>query len=273
MKGTTFLLFACAITLLLVPVFGRVTLEDRRNAVQVSSGAHISRSKSGMSVAEPNGRLRFYPNQEKSASEKRGNINANGGWVTSLWTYGTAFTYFTGSWFVPPTPTSTSDEQILFFFNSFEDTNETEILQPVLQWNNGLTGWNLACWYGGSAGYVHTTPVALNAGDLITGVIEQVGQTWNVSAYVNNSLTPTASISVSFNTIVQLQPTAQWVLETYYINQCSDYPPSNFITLDYVTIKDNGSVVPNPLWSTGIYNQSCGEGATSSPIPILSWSA
>jgi len=266
MKNSSLLLvFACVAAVLLAPAFGRATLQDRENAIEVKNGTVITRTSEGVSVQEPHrSSPRFFPNVERSVHEKR-----TGTWQTSLWATGTAYNYFYAYWFVPPKPTTTSDGQILYFFNSFEDSTETEILQPVLQWNKGsIAGWSLASWYGSSAGYYFSTPVAVNAGDSICGFIYQSGSNWIVDGYVNGALIST--ITVAQRVISATQPYAQLVLESYYVTECTDYPPSEYIRFDYIDIWD-GANKANPTWVADVYSTTCGETATSTPLPTLTW--
>jgi len=258
---------ACVVAVFFVPAFGRPTFEDRENAIEVKNATLITRTAEGVILSEPNNRVeRFFPNVERSPHEKRTST-----WQTSLWATGTAYNYFYAYWFVPPKPTTTTDGQILYFFNSFEDSTETEILQPVLQWNKGsISGWSLASWYGSSAGYYFSTPVAVNAGDSICGYIYQSGTNWIVDGYVNGVLTST--ITVAQSVISRTQPHAQLVLESYYVTECTDYPPSDYITFDYIDIWD-GSSRAYPTWTADVYSTTCGETATNSPVPTLTWTS
>lgn len=138
---------------------------------------------------------------------------------------------------MPPTP-SVSTNNILFYFNSFENNQYNDILQPVLQvyphtsslspllfpsllsfllmfifkLNNGVAGWTLASWYGSGSQFYHSTPAPVNPGDAITGVIELQGSTWNI---LGTSPSPFLSIS-SF-----LPPSApSWKPKLVSCSQC-----------------------------------------------------
>jgi len=246
-----------------VSAWGRPTFEDRENAIQVENGTVITRLQNGVRVVGPaGGRERFFPNLEQSTRAKRTTT-----WQTSLWATGRSFNYFYAYWFVPPVPTN-NENQILYFFNSFEDSTETEILQPVLQFNKVISGWSLSSWYGSNAGYYLSTPVAVHPGDSICGEIYLSGSTWTVEGFVNGVLTST--ISVASSTISATQPYAQLVLESYYVNHCTDYPPSDYITFNYIDIWDGSSRV-YPTWVSDVYSTTCLETATNSPVPTLTW--
>jgi len=241
---------------------GRTTWEDRKNAIEVANGTTISRTAGGFNVSDSRGGFRFYPAQNRSSASKR-----DSGWQTSLWAYGTEFNYFTARWFVPPTPTNNED-QVLYFFNSVENSETNEILQPVLQFNSVISGWSLACWFGGPGGYFHSTAVAVHPGDSILGIIFQSGGYWYIYGFVNLILA--TSISVSEGTISSVEPYAQLTLEVYGVNYCADYPPSCYITFDYITIENDGTVV-TPYWYPDVYETDCGQGATNTPVPTLTW--
>jgi len=243
---------------------GRTTWEDRKNAIEVANGTSIVRTADGFNVTDSRGRYRFYPAQNSSSSSSK---KRDSGWQTALWAYGSEFTYFSANWFVPPTP-SYDEDQVLFFFNSLENSATNEILQPVLQYNNIISGWSLASWYGGPAGYFHSSAVAVNPGDSILGFIFLDGSTWYILGYANSNLI--AWITVSDSTISLIEPYAQLTLEVYGVNYCSDYPPSNYITFDNVEISNDGTLV-SPYWYSDIYESDCGQSATNTPVPTLKW--
>jgi len=254
--------------LFLAPIFGLPSnREDRLKAIQVSSGAHLIPSQDGVTVVEPNsGERIFFPKIEQSANKRTWN-----GWATSLWFYGSAFTNFTATWTVPPIPSTFTDGQVLYFFNSLQNTAVLEIIQPVLEWNDNLPGWSLACWYGtgsDSSNYYYSSPVPALPGDTITGNIYQSGSEWLIEGSVNGILG--TSISVAFTSISETQSSAQLVLEAYNINECSDYPSSNSISFTNIAIEEAGTPV-SPWWRAEVFDHSCGEGAITGPIPTLVW--
>jgi len=261
MIRSTLFITLCLFGLFSTISFGRTTWEDRKNAIEVANGTTISRTGDGFNVTDSRGGFHFYPAQNHSSAKR------DSGWQTSLWAYGTEFTYFTARWFVPPTPTN-NEGQTLYFFNSVENSATNEILQPVLEFNSIISGWSLAAWFGGPGGYFHSTAVVVHPGDSIIGYIIQSGTTWYIYGYVNLNLV--ASITVSEATISAIEPYAQLTLEVYGVNHCTDYPPSDYITFDYITIVNDGSIV-TPVWYPNVYETDCGQGATSTPVPTLTW--
>jgi hypothetical protein len=249
----------------------------RLNPNHVEDGTHIDFNSTHLSFFQPSGINISYlldtlaPTQPPA---KRGATAS--GWVSSFWSWGNAYTYFSGTWTVPPKPTNSSN-QIIFFFNSLEGGvggfSGTDILQPVLQWNNGVPGWTLACWYGNAAGYTEATPVPVNVGDTITGTISLSGLTWSILGYVNGVLR--SSLTVNSLTIGLGQNTAQWVLEVYNMANCNEYPPSNALTFFVSSLKDTG-IAATPSWTIPTANTNACNAAgfeTNTNSVTLTWAS
>jgi hypothetical protein len=105
------------------------------------------------------------------------------GWIAyAHWlnTTGQPITNLRTIWKVPPAPTTQSG-QIIFLFNGIDPTNPSDgILQPVLQWGISAAGggpyWAVASWYVGGDGHAfHTTPIRVNTGDTVVGVMKATG--------------------------------------------------------------------------------------------------
>lgn len=77
----------------------------------------------------------------------------DGGWQGYTWwpdrAQGAYITKMQAQWQVPPHPTNSSGQQIIFIFNGLESRSRRDrpggILQPVLQWANGT--WSVRSWY------------------------------------------------------------------------------------------------------------------------------
>jgi len=256
--------------------FGLVSW-TRTNPHIVENGTHIEKNGTHLSFSMPSGRVEHHliadfdtshyrRESSSSLTSKRG--SSASGWVSSFWSWGTSYTYFSAQWVVPPPPVHTQSN-IVFFFNSFEGKTSdggsgSDILQPVLQYNNGVGGWTLASWYG-SGSYTEATPVAVNQGDTIKGIITLVNGVWNVQGYVNNALRSTLTIAQSAFNGGDVQNTAQWALEVYNMPDCSYYPPNNALTLSGIVLQDQGRGVVNPSFSVPSANSNgCNAGGYSS---------
>src|SRR4051794_21610126 len=111
------------------------------------------------------------------------------GWITyASWTNstGSPVTRFATDWRVPAAP-ATSNGQTIFLFNGIQ--NSTMIYQPVLQWGPSAAGggayWSVASWYadGQTGQSFFTTPVRVNVGDRLTGVMTQTGTSGSLHSY------------------------------------------------------------------------------------------
>jgi len=172
----------------------------------------------------------------------------------------TSYGKIVATWTVPATPQS-NDGQTLYFFPGFMDLENTQlIIQPVLGWNDGQYGvgpWNIASWNccpSGTANY--STPVTVSPGDTIQGTIKgtckagtQSCSKWNIT---------TKDVTTRKSTTLRNTPsegqTFDWaqsgVLEVYYIDQCSDYPPDGSITFSKVKLFDyNFKRIRKPAWA------------------------
>lgn len=234
----------------------QATRSNRVNAQVVQNGTHILRQDSELTFIEPTTLTSTHRTISSGSFSKR-----DSGWITSAWTYAN-ITYYSASWKVPAAPTNDTGSNIIFFFNSLESSDYRDILQPVLQYNNIIHGWSLASWYGDPSGsYYHTTPVAVNEGDTILGVIELKNDIWSVLGYVNGDLI--ASITVSFS-VVASQASAQFALEVYGVEKCEMYPPSNLLTASDIVLKSASGTV-TPTWNPSITNNDCDAGLNYEP--------
>lgn len=184
------------------------------------------------------------------------------GWITyASWTNqtGTPVSSFSTTWAVPPAP-ATQSGQLIYIFSGIQ--NSTMIYQPVLQWgNNGLFGgnhWVVASWYadgqGGQA--FHSTPVQVNAGDVLVGIMTLTGQSPQGFSY-NCQFQGIANTGLPVQNVQQLT----WCVETlecYYITQCSDYPATNKTAMASINLQ-TGAVQPNVVWLVTDLVTDCGQ--------------
>jgi len=231
---------------------------NRRNAKVVPNGTHIIRNETGVTLIEPNGRVRFdHLPADASAQQAR-----DSGWIASVWTYAD-YTYYTATWNVPDLPAEYNG-QTIFFFNSLEGT-ANDILQPVLQYNDGGgPSWFLAAWYGFANGqYYHSDPIAVNVGDVVRGIIQRSddGTSWTISFHVNYAPS-SATITVSSSS-VGTQTVAQFALEVYGITDCIQYPGDEVLSVRSIEFKVGNTVV-NPSWSPSVNPNNCQASASAS---------
>jgi len=237
---------------------------DRTRVTIVENGTHFVRNGDNLIVKQPSGKMSVNEiHRNESLSQKRLPIN---GWYTSLWTNG-PYDLFTAYWEVPPYP-ATDNGQILFYFNSLENNPVNDILQPVLQLNNGISGWTVAAWYGVGDDYYEANPTAVSPGDYIYGVIILAGGTWYIEANVNGQLANYLTVSTSE---VGGQYFAQWANENYNVEDCTYLPPTGGILAGSIYLGYNGNE-QYPSWYPEIYDNSCTPSAYGSTYSAaLTW--
>lgn len=140
-------------------------------------------------------------------------------------------------WDVPAAPTS-NDGQVVFLFNGLEAySGDVTIIQPVLGWNSDYgSAWSIASWNCCENGSVQeATPAHVNPGDHLRG-------------YVFNNCSAGTTKCGSWDIVIEDLQNGNYselldssnfgqkfdwafgaVLEVYYITQCSDYPPADYL--------------------------------------------
>jgi hypothetical protein len=194
---------------------------------------------------------------EKSASKKRPatpNLRPTPGipdvgWIeNSQWRNGGTqpIVYFSTTWIVPPVPSSTDDGQTIFLFNGMQPDSGAHILQPVLQWGPSGAGggnyWSITNWYadgkGGPAAY--QTPIQVNPGDVVQGVMTCTGQSGTEFNYQSSFVG-----FPSLDTVATDADELTWAYQTLEcysgsyapLVQCSDYPATPLTAMYNIEIK------------------------------------
>jgi len=228
----------------------------------VANGTHFVHDGLSLQIQEAGNPI-VHEKLTDITQHKRLPIN---GWYISLWTFA-AYTYYQAVWTVPPVP-SYNNGQVLFYFNSLENNPVTDILQPVLEFNDIITGWSLASWYGVNGNYYYSNPVAVTPGQTIYGIIELSGSTWYILGYVNGNLVTELTVSTSS---VGGQASAQWVNEVYNVDTCTSLPSSNTITASDIYL-EVGSAGQNPVWYSSIYSSDCSPSVSATTsTATLNW--
>jgi hypothetical protein len=198
------------------------------------------------------------------------------GWIaTSYWNNATgrAITSFRTTWQVPAEP-ATSSNQLIYLFNGITRfSNNSAILQPVLQWgaspDGGGPSWAVASWYVHTTGQAFYTPlVRVNVGDTLVGVMTLTGRSGRTFNY-SSEFQGIAGTNLAVQNIDELLWCSE-TLEAYGVTQCSDYPASRLTAFREIGIQ-TGNVVPNVTW--GVENEvtDCGQRAevvSSSEVDI-----
>lgn len=145
---------------------------------------------------------------------------------------------------VPLPPTHVDSAIVIAFFNSFQPSDYSSIVQPVLQWGalTGLdghqcgvvNGWSLTEWYVGSSGGTcsHAEQNSVHSGDTIQLSISDVAYRFGQSCVLENTLIETQDLTESTSGTLfapwQDDTTVQSaVLEAHYVSTCDEFPASS----------------------------------------------
>jgi len=157
---------------------------------------------------------------------------------------------FTSLYTVPSTPSS-NDGQTLFYFIGMQDNddpNAVNIVQPVLTWGNGKPQWYAQSWACCPSNITTSSPpvFGLSPGGLLKGVISRNGPSaWKIDSIVmatGQSTTLNAQVgSYQYNW-------ADVTLETYGVQQCSDYATGKAY-FQKLTLLDQQGQTLKPSWT------------------------
>lgn len=167
-------------------------------------------------------------------TEDAGYSNSDGG----------STTLFEGIWNVPSAPLDQAvPPQTIFYFIALENPYPaTAILQPVLEWGQYGSYWDISSWYviDGSRGY--SAPVNVNVGDSIYGYIQkQTGNNWFIYTYdITKNIATSKTVSSTYT-----YPQNFVTLESYGVSTCRQFLGGN----DFTNLNLAGRT---PSWSPWI---------------------
>ena len=193
------------------------------------------------------------------------------GWVESA-TNGSMgpLNWISANWKVPTNP-AMNNGQVLYYFPGFEPlATGAFIMQPVLGYfGNG--NWTIASWNCCVDNTIVKGPDApVNPNDTLYGYVQGkkcdangVCSDWQI--YTGDWTTGTYSMlnTSSFGQVMD------WafggVLETYYIDDCAEFPQSGAVTYTNVQVRNAKDLQVYPVWSGGTptLTPQCGYGVTS----------
>ena len=192
------------------------------------------------------------------------NVPALGsGWITyAAWTNrtGNVISSFRTAWRVPPAP-QTQSGQLIYLFNGLQDSPVTHILQQVLQWGISPAGggnfWAIASWWVDSSGNAFKTPlIAVNEGDILTGIMTLLSQAGGSFSYACE-FAGFSGTRLNVQNANQLVMTVE-TLECYGITKCPDYPSTYSTPMTAIAIQA-GTAVLSPSWSASNSVTDCGQ--------------
>jgi hypothetical protein len=165
-------------------------------------------------------------------------------WVMdSIWQSPVPSVRMTSTFIVPQEP-SVSEGQTVFLFPGMRPGDGSSVLQPVLQWGNGTPAWEAASWScaaisGGPC--PHSEYISVSPGDEIYGEI--AGTNCTADGHCSWAITTTDKTTGKTTTLNSADDKSYvllfgGVLESYDIQQCSDYPTNGSASFSDVKFYD-----------------------------------
>lgn len=258
-------------------------LRPRQCVHKVESGVFLKPVASGVEVHHKNGTIIKLPAlpeciewdnklQKERALRRLGKRNVSSpadGWLDNAGYYPPAYlSTFYGNYQVPPNP-SYQGSQVLFYFigtENFQTGVGVTILQPVLTWGNGITGWSIASWNCCPSGQAHeSTPLTgFASGAILGGYIDKsAGDTYSV---VSNWGSQKTTLNIA--TAGRVFDWTDVTLETYGVTTCGMFPsgPMTFSAMQ-MTLVDGDT--PTPAWSPSGATECNGRLTVNSPSNIV----
>ena len=196
--------------------------------------------------------------RERAAAGVADGWNTYVGYYTDASDAGRRADRFEGAYAVPRDPPAGAAGQTLFYFLGVQNNHDSAgltILQPVLTWENGHAGWNMASWNCCPAGEPTTSDflLGLEAGGVARGyyeVDEDKRTATVVSAYGGDSV----SLTVERETRA-----FDWLnvaLEVYGVDGCDELAGSA-MTIDALAAVDETGASIEPEWDETVA-RACG---------------
>ncbi|MDY6918524.1 MAG: hypothetical protein SVP26_11420 [Chloroflexota bacterium] len=166
-----------------------------------------------------------HRNTNLGKPEYREEVPSYSGWLeySEDWTVAN-LDWFQAHWTVPSAPPDPGGNVVDFLFNGIEPDDGTEIIQPVLEWNNAGSGrWTIAAWSVGNQGNIRGTVRNVNEGDSLYGTMMWVWEysTWFIQITDSDTGQYSALYSNEFG---ESDLAVFCALETYNINGDEDVP-------------------------------------------------
>jgi len=186
-------------------------------------------------------------------------------------------TQMNASWIVPKEP-SEDDGQVVYFWPGFKSTKPEmglPVLQPVLQYGQRGSNWELQSWFvWGDNGVAITAPaIRVSPGDKIDSYMDYdaAKKIWTVYGK-DKDTGKVSNLQIARSRACNCN--YQWtmlVLETIMSEGvCSNYPSSTSLTFTNVQVSGM-----NPQWTTRVQMHDCNQAITqvNKDTVQLSWSA
>lgn len=221
---------------------------------QVPSGSHVIHQDNATYVFR-NGDLILtvlcdQPYEYNGSLQKNEYMDVGGfnGWIEYAYKNIPQITQFDAYWKAPTCPPSSEFAEPVFLFNGIRTPDETAIVQPVLEYNQPITGqyWTGCCWaLEDGMQDIHSDRITITTGDTLKGELHwssTYGQwyiqisdiTTGEAEYLWSNYVPTTNVQVDVT------------LEGWNIDDDSDVPgDTRFYNMVY---KNNGNPISVTLY-------------------------
>jgi hypothetical protein len=162
--------------------------------------------------------------------------------------------------------------QTIFIFDGTENSLQTDIIQPVIQWGPSSAGggpfWALASWYVTPSGsFLVSKLLTISVGDQISGTLSASGCVSGSCRWTIKGADTTAGTSTTLRVArIDSQKHAVLTLEVYGVTACGDYPAEG--STMFIGLRVN-SASPSSWTKMIFHNDGCGERIkVSSPTSV-----
>jgi len=185
------------------------------------------------------------------------------GWLDYVYYYPTNYVESFSADYVVPSDPPVNNGQVLFYFIGIENLNSAvvTILQPVLTYNNGITGWNMASWNccpNGEA-WESSSISGLATGDVLHGKIKVESTNAHVTSKVISKADGSAAGETVTLTVATNSRNFDWMdvtLEVYGVSNCEEFPASK-MKIHKMTATDASENIITPTWSDASGTTDC----------------
>jgi hypothetical protein len=248
----------------------KIGFADALTAEQIARSPHVP--KCAYPRFDANGHP-IAPDAETETSTSV-TIPTINGWVENANTASLgAMSYIHAQWNIPSAP-ATRTTQTDYFFPGFEHYGgSTTIMQPVLAWNqggSGYSGWSAASWNCCHSGSTYHSAYIPVSGSTMSGDVSGNGcststgvcTSWTITTYVWSSERSTTLNTSAFG--LSMNWVFGGVLEAYSVSSCSQFP-GGYVKFGSFYLEDVGNYIKYPSWSrspaSGL-SPSCAYGVT-----------
>jgi len=163
---------------------------------------------------------------------------------------------FSAYWTVPSDPPSPESDTVNFLFPAIEPSDGSEIIQPVLEWNNGGTGcWKGSAWYSTNGQYYHSTPITVQSSHTLEGAMDWIESYGEWSTYLKDISTG-AETSIYSSNFGSTDLAVFAAYEGYNIQDNSDVPgDTTFYNMDFLDTHNHAVDITWAPWVSSSASQ------------------